>query len=425
MATSRTQLAQTLADLKRQAGSDKTSALLLGISQAFRPQTSFQPLPGVDFGQIGSSLQRADRNAAFKKFSAIQEAGLLQTFQKNDRALRRQSNFLKNKDDLIKGMEPFLSKGQISVFKGIEDADTFFKVSAAAAQADATGNIKKQIAQFNQTNKTRGAIAKNNADFAENKITKAQFLDKDKLLRTREESGLKSLADVIKTQLARGEANQGTKAAQVIRDRAAAVATSARLTVTVANILEKSGGDVQALVAGARKLIAGARSQVAAIVKANPGLSSTLGKAARGDVKAQDKFDFGNMATEGAEFKSTMLNLAILKARAEEKGRLSDDDIQRGLTQVGANAFSPGEALGAMFASLRNSVSRIEDEIDIGLAPDIRARLKDLAGGGFRKKIRQRLGRFADPVFSGNLLFGGKTANSGNRVIGRRKAGSP
>lgn len=394
-----------------------------GLSAAGAP-TLGQPNPntiGQALGTFGAALDTG-RDKSFKRNATLAQLRPLL------RAEARQKRFEENFDNRIKALqtagispaivelakqtgtpEEFTSVMQTAITQG--GALQRARIAAAASLSKGTlkpfrlkqdfGGFKKGETIVGTRTAGKDSLSVLGAD------GKSVEVPSGVLERAVEGDLLQPIADLLNKQLAKGEASQGAKAAQTIRGRAAAVTAMARLTKSAAEVLEKSGGSAQSLVAAGTRLIQGAKSQINTILNSRDNdISSSTKKAVNGNEKALDSFEFGNLANQNAAFKSNMLALAVLRARAEEKGRLSDQDIQRSLTQVGANAVSPEEAFGAMFAALQSSVGRIEDEIDVGLSPDVRKLVGDLSGGKFREMVKKRLGRFSDQVFGDGLKFG-------------------
>ena len=71
---------------------------------------------------------------------------------------------------------------------------------------------------------------------------------------------------------------------------------------------------------------------------------------------------FSGSAKQGAAFKSTVVRLSYILARAQEPGgRLSDRDIQSGIDQLGAGSGSPGQILSAIKTVRKNVIESFKN----------------------------------------------------------------
>jgi hypothetical protein len=429
MATSSAELAALLESLQGNSGPSKQQqffqalgTLGAGLGRAGATRTLNQPAIPVSeaLGAFAQDLERGRQRARQERSNTL--ALNLQAAPAIAK-LKRQERFDANKEGRIKAAEiAGVPKATIELLKLQNTpeayASVFLKAKSLQNSVGQTKfNAQLALARLGNTGLTQ--IAKLNKNLKDGKITKEQHAAGIKKATNISDSGVKTLADVMLKQISGAGARADATAAQNVRTRSAAVFTQARLVKEAAKILQTEGGKVQGIVRIGGRLIQGAKSQIKAIINAKDSdTTSRVSRALNGIETDLASFDFGNLAAQGAKFKSTMIGMAILRARADEKGRLSDDDVQRALTQVGASSISPEEAIGAMFSSIKQSVFRVEDEIDGGLSEGAQKLVAKTHGNKkFRENVKKRLGDFSDAVFGDNPLSifgGGGSASSPN-----------
>ena len=430
MAKSTPDLAALLQSLSQPAQPDIWQALGSlgqGLSAAGRTTVGrpAQETVGGALGGFAGSLAQTRQQDQANKLRQLQTLSAVSQLQAVDKKQKRDKYFEDIKDDLVrsfKSIMPTLQYETLQTMAKFGDSDTVLNYIKDFAKTDATGQAAARIAQIKGDFQNRGQIAKNNRDFADKIITKEQWEAKNKLLTTRGSDIVKSLTGFLERQEGAAVAKIDVKTAQDFRERATTAASMATLTSSAADMLERHQGDVQgfsrALETGTSGLKAQVTTQAKKLFSGND-FSSETKAAVNGDIKALDALPWGNLAGQGAAFKSTMLSLAMLRARVDEKGRLSDDDVKRAIAGVGADYSSPDAALGAMFSSMRGSVDRLENEMEIGMSEGAQKHLGNLTGGKFRNLIKKRLGKYSGPVFSGT--FGPAPSAGAGKVLRRRK----
>jgi len=192
-----------------------------------------------------------------------------------------------------------------------------------------------------------------------------------------EDSGLTAIADAFSKSLGRNEA----KAVVDLRGDVAVGLSLGKATRNALSDIKKSGG--------------GAVSLTSALSRAGKVIQNEARTVAREfnvSLNIGD-YDFGSLSNESATFKSSILNLAVMTARAQQGSRLSDRDVKDALRRVGGGNLDPEAAKAAMMRSLDESIGAIEDRIETTSIPE-NLRKGLLARGGLADRTRKILGPF-------------------------------